>query len=114
MKRFAAVLLLAVSAATVAFCSQPKVSMDELISILGIRVWRVRVPTDTAYVWDIHILTRNEQKTSGPNPTGLSKATKLLAFRDVDSEQCIVVEITNEGDSRPSRFIALVRVRSRP
>lgn len=144
--------------ATAAF-AQSRVSVDELLGILDIHVFRVRVPNDSAYVWSIEVLKPDAVKPLGRRPTGLSQSMKLLALRDVGSdqleftlpdahgsskgqlklcnegvtcegqysiswrnhptysaggEQCVVAEITNGADQRPSLFLVLVRTRSRP
>lgn len=158
MRRLIATLLLGFTGAIAAF-AQSRVSVDELLIILDIHVFRVRVPNDPAYVWSIEVLKPDAVKLTGKRPTGLSQSTKLLALRDVgsdqleftlpdahgsskgqlnlcnegvtcegqysiswrklptysaDGEQCVVAEITNQTDQRPSLFLALVRARSRP
>lgn len=34
------------------------VTIEELLRILDVHVWRIRVPTDPAFVWDIQVLKK--------------------------------------------------------
>ena len=139
--------------------AQTHVTTDELLGILGIHAFRVHVPNDPAYVWSIELLKSTDVKPAAKRPSGLSRYTKLLALRELpsdeieftlpdargsskgqlnlceegvsckgqysiswkksptysaDGEQCLIAEITNEADQRPSLFLALTRARSRP
>jgi hypothetical protein len=86
MRRMVAMLLLGIAGAVVSL-PQSRVSVNELLGILDIHVFRVRVPSDPAYVWSIEVLRPNSVKPAGPRPTGLSRTTKLLAIRDIGSDQ---------------------------
>ena len=87
LMRYIAVLFLLSVAGTTTLSAQAHVTLDELAGILNIHVFRVRVPTDAAYVWSIEVLKSSAVKPTGKRPTGLSRTPKLLAFRDVGSDQ---------------------------
>ena len=86
MRQIVATVLLAVAGTAKAF-AQSRVTLDELLGILDIHVFRVRVPTDPAPVWSIEVLKTQGIKPTRKRSTQLSRNTKLLAFRDAGSDQ---------------------------
>ena len=62
--------------------SGPPPTSGELLRILRITSFRVRVPSDPKDVWDIQVLRPNQLKVTGTRPKGLTAPTELLAFRD--------------------------------
>jgi hypothetical protein len=86
MRRFVATLLLG-SAGAITASAQSRVTLDELLGILDIHVFRVRVPNDPVYVWSIEVLKSDGVKPTGTWPKGLSGKTRLLALRDIGSDQ---------------------------
>jgi hypothetical protein len=131
----------------------------ELLRILRITNFRVRTPNHPDYVWDIRVLKREELKSRGTRPKGLTIQTGLLSMREkadgvyefmlpersgaysqgdfelckethcadqyslrwlkrpvysADGTQCLLGELSNLGDERPSAYIALVRVYNKP
>ena len=60
---------------------------QELLGILDVHIFRVRIPSDPVYVWSIEVLKKAAVRPSGTRIIGLSRSTKLLALRDVGSDQ---------------------------
>jgi hypothetical protein len=54
----------------------------ELLRILRITTYRVRVPADTDHVWDLQVLKSDDVKRTGPQPRGLTTSTGLLSLRE--------------------------------
>jgi hypothetical protein len=57
----------------------------ELLNILRITTFRIRVPIDPANVWDIKILKPDELKSKGSQPLGLTRPTYLFSMREKES-----------------------------
>jgi hypothetical protein len=66
---------------------QTHVTTDELLGILGIHAFRVHVPNDPAYVWSIELLKSASVKPAAERSSGLSRNTKLLALRELPSDE---------------------------
>jgi len=65
-----------------------QVSTKELLQILKIHTWRIRVPSGVHQAWDIKALKKEQLHAQGTNPRGLTQqATYLLAFREVDEDK---------------------------
>jgi len=62
--------------------SGPPPTSRELLRILRITTFRVRVPSDPKDVWDIQVLRSDQLKAPGLHPLGLTAPAELLAFRD--------------------------------
>lgn len=57
----------------------------ELLRILRITTFRVRVPAEADHVWDIRVLKREDVKRPGPQPKGLTVSTALLSMQETRS-----------------------------
>jgi hypothetical protein len=78
----------------IAMCLAPasravgQVSAPELLQILKIHTWRIRVPSGPHQVWDIVALRKEQLHASGENPRELTlRANYLLAFRETDKDK---------------------------
>jgi hypothetical protein len=86
MRRAYVFLLVACFALTPTIAGQ--VSSGELLQMLNIHTWRIRVPSGVHEVWDIRALTKEQLHAQGNSPRGLTtRATYLLAFREVDEHK---------------------------
>lgn len=86
MKRLS--LLCAACLFVIPLAAQPPLDMKELLRILKIQTWRIRVPSDARYVWDIKPLRKQELHVAGMRPRGLTVSAKyLLAFREIDDNK---------------------------
>ena len=57
----------------------------ELLRILRITTYRVRVPAEANHVWNIEVLKREDVKHQGPQPKGLTVSTALLSMQETRS-----------------------------
>ncbi len=62
--------------------SSADLTPKELLYVLDIQSWRVRVPASDDYTWTFKIISKDQRKLTSPRPANLSKrANYLLALR---------------------------------
>jgi hypothetical protein len=96
--KIGAVLLL-----TCSLCngSGKDLSPKELLYILNIQTWRVRVPASDAYTWTFKVIPKELRKPMNPRPFNLSKgANYLLALRGIRENKFDFVLPGPSGTSR--------------
>jgi hypothetical protein len=57
----------------------------ELLRILRITTYRVRVPANADHVWDIQVLKREDVKRQSLNPEGLTVSAALLSMQETQN-----------------------------
>jgi hypothetical protein len=86
VKTFSATIMLAVLA-PLALCQSARTQQTappttmELLRILRITTFRVRVPSQNGYTWNMVILPHKDLRPAGTNPPNLTKYTGLLSMR---------------------------------
>jgi hypothetical protein len=81
-------LLVAAACFALSSIATGQVSTKELLQILKIHTWRIRVPSGAHQVWDIRAIKEEQLHAQGNNPRDLTEqATYLLAFREVDENK---------------------------
>ena len=77
------------------------VSFKELLDILNVQTWRVRVPASNAYDWTFKVIPREQLKAPSTKPSNLSKkADYLLALRGIGDDKFDFVLPGRSGTSR--------------
>jgi len=97
--KIAALLLLLTGTLCGASCDD--LSPKELLYILNIKGWRVRVPASDDYTWTFKIIPKNQRKLTSPRPANLSKrANYLVALRGIGENKFDFVLPGPSGTSR--------------
>ena len=82
------VLLFASAMCFTAVPQSAQVSNPELLRILKIHAWRVRVPNGAHQVWNIVALNKEQLHAGGGRPLGLTERSNyLLAFRETEKDK---------------------------
>ena len=64
--------------------AKPPVRIKELLKILRIQVFRVRLPRSPAFVCSLKVLTNDELKPMGKKPSALTRSSNaLLSLRNL-------------------------------
>lgn len=76
-------------------------SPKELLYVLNIQTWRVRVPASDDHTWSFKLIPKEERKLTSPRPANLSKKTNyLLALRGIGEDKFDFVLPGLRGTSR--------------
>lgn len=78
-----------------------RLSLKELLYVLNIQAWRVRVPASADYTWTFKVIPREERKAASPSSVNLSKkADYLLTLRGIGENKFDFVLPGPGGTSR--------------